>query len=58
MRKVAIKWILAVLADHRVKIKETEKRIKYISLARKLKKLLYVRMMVIPIIINAREKVP
>ena len=41
----------AVLADHRVKLKESKKRDKYLDDARKLKK--NMKMMVIPIVISA-----
>ena len=47
-----------VLADHRVKIKESEKRDKYLDLARKLKKLWNVMVTVIPISISALGTIP
>ena len=40
-------------ADHRVKLKESEKRNKYIYLARELKKLGNMKMTVIPIVTGA-----
>ena len=42
----------ADLADLRVKLKESEKRGKYLNLSRELKKLWYTRMTVIPIVID------
>ena len=42
----------AVLADHRVKLKEAEMRDKYLNLARKLKELWDIKMMVIPIVVG------
>ena len=46
----------AVLADHRVKLKENEKD-KYFDLAKELKKLWSMKVMFIPIIIDALGKV-
>ena len=43
----------AVPADHRVKLKECEKRDKYLDLARELKKLWNMKGMIIPIVIGA-----
>ena len=43
----------AVPADHRVKLKGSEKRDKYLDLARKLKKLGNMKVTVIPIVIGA-----
>ena len=43
----------AVQADNRVKLKEGEKRDKYLDLARELKKLWNMKMTVIPIVIGA-----
>ena len=40
-------------ADHRVKLKESEKRNEYLDLARELKKLWHLKVTVIPIIIGA-----
>ena len=40
----------AVLADHRVKMKESEKIDKYLDLARELKKLLDMKLIVTPIL--------
>ena len=45
------------LTDHRVKIKENEKRNKYINLAREVKKLWNLKVMVIPIINGALRTV-
>ena len=42
----------AVPADHRIKLKESEKRDKYLNLARKLKKLWNMKVTVIPIVIG------
>ena len=48
-------WIVdfAILADYRVKLKESEKRDKYLDLARELKKLWNKKVTVIPIVIGA-----
>ena len=43
----------AVLANHRVKLKVCEKRDKYLDLARELKKLWNMNLMIIPIVIGA-----
>ena len=43
----------AVTADHRVKLKESEKRDKYLDLARELKKLWKIKVKMIPIVIGA-----
>ena len=43
----------AVPADHRLKLKECEKRDKYLDLARELKKLWNVKMTITPIVIGA-----
>ena len=43
----------AVLADHRIKLKECEKRDKYLNLARELKKLWNMKVTVVPIVIGA-----
>ena len=43
---------IAVPADHRVKLKESEKRDKYLDLARKLKKLWNMKVTVIPLTIG------
>ena len=40
-------------ADHRIKLKECEKKDKYIDLARELKKLCNMQMTIIPIVIGA-----
>ena len=45
-------------ADHRVKIKESEKRDKYLDLAKELKKLWNIKVMVIPIVIGALGTIP
>ena len=42
----------AVPANHRVKLKESEKRDKYLDLARELKKILNMKVTVIPIVIG------
>ena len=41
-----------VLADHRVKLKESETKDKYLDLARELKKLWYMKVTFIPIVIG------
>ena len=43
----------AVPADHRVKLKENEKKDKYLDLAKELKKLWNMKVTVIPIVIGA-----
>ena len=43
----------AILADQRVKLKESEKINKYLDLARELKKLWKMKVTVIPIVISA-----
>ena len=43
----------AVLADHRIKLKECEKKSKYLDLARELKKLWNMKVTIIPIVIGA-----
>ena len=43
----------AVPADHRIKLKEYEKKDKYLDLARELKKLLNMQVTIIPIVIGA-----
>ena len=48
---------ITVLADYRVKLKESEKRDKYLDLARELKKLWKLRVTVIPIVINVLRTV-
>ena len=45
--------MFAVLADHRIKLKECEKRDKYLDLARELKKLWNMKVTIIPIVIGA-----
>ena len=47
----------AVLADHRIKLKECEKRDKYLDFARELKKLCNMQVTIIPIVIGAFGKV-
>ena len=47
----------AVPADHRIKLKECEKRDKYLDLARELKKLWNMKVTIIPIVIGAFGKV-
>ena len=43
----------AVLSDHRIKLKESEKKDKYLDLARELKKLWNMKVTIIPIMIGA-----
>ena len=45
-------------ADHRIKLKESEKKNKYLDLARELKKLWNMKVMVIPIVIGALGTIP
>ena len=52
------KWICkivdpAVLADYKIKLKECEKKYKYLDLARELKKLWNMKVTIIPIVIDA-----
>ena len=42
----------AVPADHRIKLKECEKKYKYLNLARELKKLWNMKVIIIPIVIG------
>ena len=51
------RWILdfAVPADHRVQLKESENRDKYLELARELKQLRSMKVTVIPIVIGALD---
>ena len=43
----------AVLADHRINLKESEKKGKYLDLARELKKLWNMEVTIVPIVIGA-----
>ena len=43
----------AVPADHRIKLKECEKKDKYLDLARELKKLWNMKVTIVPIVISA-----
>ena len=43
----------AVLADHRIKLKESEKKDRYLDLARELKKLWNIKVTIVPIVIGA-----
>ena len=47
----------AVLADHRVKLKESDKKGKYLNLGRELKKLWNIKVTFIPIVIGAHGTV-
>ena len=47
----------AVPADHRIKLKECEKRDKYVDLARELKKIWNMKVTIIPIVIGAFGRV-
>ena len=47
----------AVLADHRINLKESEKKDKYLDLARKLKKLWNMKVTIMPIVIGALNTV-
>ena len=49
---------LAILADYRVKIKENEKRVKYLDLGRELKKLWNRKVTVIPTVTGVLRKIP
>ena len=46
----------AVPADHRIKLKECEKKDKYLDLARELKKLWNMQVTIIPIVIEGLQK--
>ena len=48
----------AVQADHRIKLKECEKKDKYLDLARELKKLSNMQVTIVPIVIGAFGTVP
>ena len=48
----------AVPAEHRIKLKEHEKRYKYLDLVREFKKIWNMKMTVIPIVIGALETIP
>ena len=45
--------IVIVPADHRIKLKESEKKDKYLDLARELKKLWNMKVTIVPIVIGA-----
>ena len=47
----------AVPADHRIKLKECEKRDKYLDLARELKKLWNMKVTIVPIVIGAFDTI-
>ena len=47
----------AVPADHRINLKEYEKKDKYLDLARELKKLWNMKVMIVPIVIGAFEAI-
>ena len=51
--KISIIVDFAVPADHRIKLKECEKRDKYLNLARELKKLWNMQVTIMPIMIGA-----
>ncbi len=53
MKKTCRKADFAIPADNRVKLKESEKRDKYLDLARELKKLGNMKVKMIPIVISA-----
>ena len=48
----------AVSADHRVKLKENEKKDKYLDLAREMKKLWNMKVTIIPFVIGALHTIP
>ena len=56
-RKICKIVDFAVPADHSVKLKECEKRDKYLDLARELKKLWNMKVTIIPIVIGASDTV-
>ena len=47
-----------ILTDHIVELKESEKRDKYLDLARELKQLRNMKVMVIPVVIDALGTIP
>ena len=46
-----------MLVDHRIKLKESEKKDKYLDLAREVKKLWNMKVIIIPIVIGAFDTV-
>ena len=46
-----------ILADHRIKLKECEKKDKYLDLSRELKKLWDMKATIVPIVIGAFRKI-
>ena len=44
---------LVIQADHRIKLKESEKKHKYLDLAREIKKLRNMKVTIVPIVIGA-----
>ena len=52
-KKICKNVDFAIPADHRIKLKECEKRDKYLDLARELKKLWNMKVTIIPILIGA-----
>ena len=48
----------AAPADHKIKIKENEKRDKYLDFVRELKKLWNIKVMVIPLVIGVLRMIP
>ena len=53
LKKICKVVDFAVPVDHRIKLKESEKRDKYLDLARELKKLWNMKVTIIPIVIGA-----
>ena len=54
--RTPLQWcrrVFAVPADHRIKLKECEKRDMYLDLARELKKLRNMKVTIVPIVIGA-----
>ena len=53
-KKITCKIVdIAVPADHKIKLKECEKKDKYLDLARELKKLWNIQVTIIPVVIGA-----
>ena len=52
-KKICKSVDFAVLADHRINLKESEKKDKYLDLARELKKLWNMKVTIVPIVIGA-----
>ena len=56
-KRICIIVDFAVPADHRIKLKESEKKGKYLDLARELKKLWNMKVTIVPVVIGSVTKV-